>query len=149
MERCRRGYYLDHGIIDAETSSERTDPIHLISSVFMNSLLALLALGPRGCCSGARANETAMKTVHSEPSLRLALVGATQAVVVGSVLPATLAWIVSCVALSVLLASSARAADFDIRRVNRAGKGLVIYMIRFYRRRPATCESCLAAVGAM
>jgi hypothetical protein len=43
-ERCRKNYYLDHGISDAEKSSERTDPLHLVSSVGMNSLLALVAL---------------------------------------------------------------------------------------------------------
>jgi ABC-type multidrug transport system ATPase subunit/pSer/pThr/pTyr-binding forkhead associated (FHA) protein len=44
MERCQKNYYLDHGIPEAAKSSERTDPLHLVSSVLMNSLLALVAL---------------------------------------------------------------------------------------------------------
>jgi hypothetical protein len=43
-ERCQKNYYLDHGVVDAETEADRTDLMHLVSSVFVNSLLAFVAL---------------------------------------------------------------------------------------------------------
>jgi ABC-type multidrug transport system ATPase subunit/pSer/pThr/pTyr-binding forkhead associated (FHA) protein len=43
-ERCQKNYYLDHGVVDAETEADRTDPWHFVSSVFVNSFLAFAAL---------------------------------------------------------------------------------------------------------
>jgi hypothetical protein len=43
-ERCQKSYYLDHGVVDAETEADRTDLGHLVSSVLVNSFLAFAAL---------------------------------------------------------------------------------------------------------
>jgi hypothetical protein len=54
MERCEANYYLDHGVPEAETSDERTDRAHLVSSVLVNALLALIALVIAGLFSRRR-----------------------------------------------------------------------------------------------
>jgi ABC-type multidrug transport system ATPase subunit/pSer/pThr/pTyr-binding forkhead associated (FHA) protein len=47
-ERCQKSYYLDHGVVDAETEADRTDLGYLVSSVFVNSFLAFAALVAAG-----------------------------------------------------------------------------------------------------
>lgn len=44
MERCKRTFYLDHGVPEAERRRERTSLTHLTSSVLVNVMLALVAL---------------------------------------------------------------------------------------------------------
>ena len=44
MERCKQKFYLDHGLREADKGRDRTAPAHLLSSVFVNAILALCAL---------------------------------------------------------------------------------------------------------
>jgi hypothetical protein len=44
MERCEKKFYLDHGLPEADRSADRTDFGHLLSSVSVNAILALVAL---------------------------------------------------------------------------------------------------------
>ncbi len=41
---CRRGFYQDHGVLEASSSDERTDPNHRTHALAANGALALLAL---------------------------------------------------------------------------------------------------------